>query len=113
MTVPDLPVEAPQARAATIRPPVRVSQPHRAHRRCRDRVPDRGRRTPSCITCWATTPLFTPPQRWYAPGLRVLSVVFADRQNLPSVPAYHLEPRGPVDNAALFLPPCRSAALEG
>ncbi len=29
MTVPDLPVEAPQARAATIRPPVRVSQPHR------------------------------------------------------------------------------------
>ena len=29
MTVPDLPVEAPQARAATIRPPVWVSQPHR------------------------------------------------------------------------------------
>jgi len=29
MTVPDLPVEAPKARAATIRPPVRVSQPHR------------------------------------------------------------------------------------
>jgi len=28
MTVPDLPVEAPQACAATIRPPVRVSQPH-------------------------------------------------------------------------------------
>ena len=60
LTVPDLPVEAPR--------PVRLLFDHQfgsasltgAHRhcRCRDRVPDRGRRAPSCFTCWATTPLF-------------------------------------------------------
>jgi len=66
MTVPALPVEPPQARAATSVPPVWVSQPHRGPQtpRCRDRVSDRGRR---CTTCWVTTRLVTPPRRWSAP----------------------------------------------
>jgi hypothetical protein len=50
MTVPDLPVEAPQACAATLDHQFDSSSLTEALRRCRCRVPDRGRRTPSCIT---------------------------------------------------------------
>jgi len=70
MTAPDLPVEAPQAGAATIDHQFGSASLTEAHRRCRNRVPDRGRRTPSRITCWATTPLSTPPRRCRTPSRR-------------------------------------------